>query len=371
MTTTITPFDPTIPPQEVSRLFHKLSDTRLPPYPVVPDADADYGPPLPWIRKLKQKWEESYKWAPVQAKISKWKHYTTQLEDMSIHFVHEPAKRNAEGAIPLLLVHGWPGSWYEFSRCIDPLTNPSGDEQAFHVVVPSLPGFTWSTGPPRRDWTLQDTARIFDTLMQRLGYTTYAAQGGDWGHWVVRELGARYGGTCKALHTNMCPSKPPGSEAQWTDREKTAQGMADWWLGKPRHEGKMGYAIEMRTHPQTIGIACSDSPVGILAWIGEKYYELVDPMYHDLENEGFVEDVCTTLSLYFFTSPSLMTSATCYTFNVRHEDYVEFDQAEENRIKTPFAFSSFRYDISPTSQRAAATTGNCRWFRREFMIIAA
>lgn len=368
--TDIHPFDPHIAKPEVDRFYRKLHDSRLPKEPVVPDAGEDYGPPLPWVHKLYKYWSQSYDWNAAQAQISSWHHFTTQLEDMTIHFVHEPAKKNADKAIPILLVHGWPGSWYEFSKCIDPLSNPkSDDEQAFHVVVPSIPGFTWSQGPRKRDWTLQDTARIFDKLMQRLGYNKYVAQGGDWGHWVVRELGAHYSDTCKVVHTNMCPSQPPVPEAEWTEREKTAQKMTDWWLGKPREEWHMGYAVEMRTRPQTIGIALSDHPVGIMMWVGEKYHELVDPGYRDLEDKRFCDDLCTTLCLYYFTSPSIMTSTLCYTFNVRHEDYVEFNTNPKNLIKAPFGFSSFRWDISPVSERCAATTGNCKWFKGEWRFV--
>ncbi|KAF3019809.1 hypothetical protein E8E14_012593 [Neopestalotiopsis sp. 37M] len=356
-------FDPTIDKSEVERLWRKLKDTRLPETPVVPDARDDYGPPLEWIHELYQKWCNDFDWEAAQRRISSWHHYTAEIEDLCIHFVHEPARRNREHAIPLLLVHGWPGSWFEFNRCINPLCDPPSDDQpAFHVVVASIPGFTWSSGPPR-DWTLQDTARVFDKLMRGLGYETYAAQGGDWGHWVMRELGSKYSETCRALHTNMCPSVPPVSEEQWTARERVAQDMTDWWLGRPRHETHMGYAVEMRTRPQTIGVALSDHPVGIMMWVGEKYYELVDPRYRDLEEKEFVDDLCTTLCLYFFTSPSIMTSCLCYTNNVRHEDYVDFNTRAENLIKSPFGFSSFRYDISPVTRRAAATTGNCKWFR--------
>ncbi|KAI0022439.1 Alpha/Beta hydrolase protein [Xylariomycetidae sp. FL0641] len=355
-------FDPTISQSEVDRLWRKLKDTRIPEHPVVPDAGDDYGPPLEWIQKLYSYWTNDFDWSAAQHRISSWKHHTTDIAGLTIHFVHQPSPR--ADAIPLLLVHGWPGTWYEFSRCINELSSPeSEDTPAFHCVVPSLPGFAWSSGPPR-DWTLQETARIFDTLMARVGYSRYVAQGGDWGHWVVRELGAHYYQRCKAVHTNLCPSVPPvESKAQWTQREKTAQTMTDWWLGVPGNEMHMGYAIEMRTRPQTIGMALTDSPLGIMMWVGEKYYELVDPRYRSLDDTRMLDDVCTTLCLYFFTSPSIMTSALCYTNNVRHEDYVEFNTRKENMIKVPFGFSSFRYDITPVSKRAAETTGNCQWFR--------
>ncbi|KAI1855367.1 hypothetical protein JX266_000232 [Neoarthrinium moseri] len=161
----------------------------------------------------------------------------------------------------------------------------------------------------------------------------------------------------------MCPSMPPLPKERWTERENTAQAMTHWWLGKPWHEWHMGYAVEMCTRPQTIGIALSDSPVGITMWVGEKYYELVDHKYRNLDDKDFVDDLCTTLCLYFFTSPSSMTSCLCYTNNVRHEDDVDFNTKPENMIKVPFGFSSFRYDITPVTRRAAATTEDCQWFK--------
>ena len=161
----------------------------------------------------------------------------------------------------------------------------------------------------------------------------------------------------------MCPSVPPVPQDQWTERETQAQQMTDWWLGKPGDEKHMGYAIEMRTRPQTIGLAFSDNPIGILCFVGEKYHELVDPRYRDLSDKRFMDDILTTVCLYYFTSPSIMTSMLCYYNNVRHEDYVEFNSKSENYIKAPFGFSSYRWDITPTSERAAATTGNCQWFR--------
>jgi hypothetical protein len=141
-----------------------------------------------------------------------------------------------------------------FQNVIGPLLN--GDDSqgpVFDLVVPSLPGYCWSQGPPRGH-TLQDTARLFDTLMRRLGYESYAVQAGDWGHWVLRELGSGRYPACKAVHTNMCPGAPPeGTEL--TEKEKKGMERAAWFLGKPLEEKHMGYAIEMRTRPQTIGVA--------------------------------------------------------------------------------------------------------------------
>ena len=246
-----------------------------------------------------------------------------------------------------------------------PLLEPEGaDQPAFDLVVPSLPGFCWSQGPPR-GWTLQDTARIYDALMKRLGYTSYVAQAGDWGHWVVRELGTGRYEACKAVHTNMCPGAPP-PDCKLNAREQAAMDRAKWWIGERLDEGHMGYAIEMRTRPQTIGVAFNDHPVGIMMFVGEKYLELADPNLGTatLENERFKHDVCATLSLYFFTPPSIMTSMLCYYNNVRHEVYTEFNAREENLVRVPLGVSTFPYDAFPVPRAGAeTTTTNLQFFK--------
>lgn len=254
---------------------------------------------------------------------------------------------------------------FRFQNVMKPLLEPEdANEPSFDLVIPSLPGFCWSQGPPR-GWTLQDTARVFDALMKRLGYNQYVAQAGDWGHWVIRELGSGRYDACKAVHTNMCPGAPPEGH-KMDEKDRASMQRAEWWLGKPLYEGHMGYAIEMRTRPQTIGVAFNDNPVGIMMWVGEKYNELADPNLGTatLENRHFADDVCTTLCLYFFTPPSIMTSMLCYYNNVRHEKYNEFNAEEENLIRVPFGVSSFPYDANPVSKAAAeTTTTNLKFFR--------
>jgi hypothetical protein len=174
----ITSFDPNIPQQDVDRLFRKLADSRLPQIPIVPDAGEDYGPSLSWIKKLYDYWLHEFKWEKAQAQISGWKHYMTEIEGLKVHFVHEKSKGGEKGMgrkmVPLLMVHGWPGTWFEFQNVMKPLLEgesegeEGGEGLVFDLVVPSLPGYCWSQGPPRGH-TLQDTARLFDTLMKRLG----------------------------------------------------------------------------------------------------------------------------------------------------------------------------------------------------------
>ncbi|CAN9248993.1 unnamed protein product [Alternaria alternata] len=355
MSSEIKPFDSAIPQPEVDRLFRKLADTRLPTQPIVPDAGEDYGPSLEWVQTLYNHWLNKFDWRRAQKQINKWNHFTTEIEGLKIHFIHQKAERR--DAVPLLLVHGWPGTWFEFQNVMQPLLNPENDTQpAFDLVIPSLPGYCWSQGPPRGH-TLQDTARLFDELMKRLGYTSYAAQAGDWGHWVVRELGSGRYPNCKAVHTNMCPGAPPEGTSL-TEKEKKGIARAEWFLGKPLNETHMGYAIEMRTRPQTIGVAFNDNPVGIMMFFGEKYNELADPSLGTatLVNEQWLHDLCTTLSLYFFTPPSVMTSMLSYYNNVRHEMYTKFDAKEENLIRVPLGVSTFPYDAFPAPKSGVETT---------------
>jgi pimeloyl-ACP methyl ester carboxylesterase len=221
------------------------------------------GPSLEWTRKLYNHWLHTFSWAKAQKQISEWHHFTTSISDMKVHFIHERARERTETAIPLLLVHGWPGTFFEFQNVMHDLLVPKDPSHpSFHLVVPSLPGFCWSQGPPR-GWTLQNTAGMYDTLMKRLGYESYVAQAGDWGHWVVRELGSGRFDSCRAVHTNMCPGAPP-KDYKMNEKEKAAMDRAQWWMGERLYEGHMGYAIEMRTRPQTIGVAFNDNPVGIM-----------------------------------------------------------------------------------------------------------
>ncbi|CAG5160306.1 uncharacterized protein ALTATR162_LOCUS5786 [Alternaria atra] len=155
----------------------------------------------------------------------------------------------------------------------------------------------------------------------------------------------------------MCPGAPPEG-ADLTEKEKKGLARAEWFLGKQLDEGHMGYAIEMRTRPQTIGVAFNDNPVGIMMFFGEKYNELADPSLGTatLDNEQWLHDLCTTLSLYFFTPPSVMTSMLSYYNNVRHEMYTKFDAKDENLIRVPLGVSTFPYDAFPAPKSGVETT---------------
>lgn len=206
----IYPFKVDIPREEVERLYRKVKDTRLPPKEIVPDAGNKYGPTYTWAKDLLEAWQNDFDWYPIQDEINAVPQFKTKVEDVNIHFVHVRSER--ADAIPLIMVHGWPGSFYEFSKVWKPLANPEDPKQpAFHVVVPSMPGYCFTDWPPKAGWTLQDNARIFDALMKRLGYSEYMFQGGDWAHWVGREMGSKYTDSCKLVHFNFAPSPLPST----------------------------------------------------------------------------------------------------------------------------------------------------------------
>lgn len=177
MSEEIKPFKIDIPKEEVARYYKKIRETRVPTHDIVPGAGNDYGFTTEWATDLYNTWTNDYNWDAEQKVMHQWPHFTTEIEGLTIHFIHK--RSESPNAYPLLMVHGWPGSFYEFSRVINTLTDAKSS-LPFHCVVPSLPGFCWSSGPPR-GWKLQDTARIFHTLMHRLGYKEFAVQTGDWG----------------------------------------------------------------------------------------------------------------------------------------------------------------------------------------------
>ena len=346
----VRPFEVTIPAPEVSRLYERLLSTRVPTLPIVPGAGSDYGISHDWAKDLYKYWLESYSWPNAAKRITSWPHFTTDLEGLSIHFVH--ARSSKEDAIPILLVHGWPGSFYEFSEVIDRLRD--GDhEQTFHCVAPSLPGFCWSGGPPR-GWTLKDTARIFHASMLRLGYQEYVVQAGDWGHWVGRELGAQYADSCRAVQFNYAPGVVPEG-VELTEREQRVQDRRRDWL-----ENHLGYAILMRTRPMTLGWMLQDNPVAIMVWVGEKYAELADPKKQ--QTGKWKDHILTTVCLYHFSNCA-MTASLVYYENIRHETFAQTALQPENKIIAPMGYSSFYYDSAPSSERAIERTGNLVMYR--------
>jgi pimeloyl-ACP methyl ester carboxylesterase len=323
---------------------------------------------MDWIHDLYEQYK-SFDWNRAQTHLNRYSHYLATIPDpespytLDIHFTHTPSKR--DDAIPIILIHGWPGSIHEFDRVVDPLSDPPADQQAFHVVVASIPGFLWSSPPPKKGWTMQDTARIFHHLMIGLGYDEYVAQAGDWGMFVARELGANpeFNKHCRAVHLNFSPTPLPEhlKEEDLTEREKSIEKRCQDWLDE-----HLGYAVVMRTRPHTLGVSLVDNPAGIMVWVGEKYLELVNPAH--LQNEEWrqrwTEATLTTICLYYF-SGCMMTSMLPYFENVKHAGFGDFVLAERNRVKVPLGFMSCAWDSRPGTKRGVERSGNLVYYRGE------
>ena len=350
-------FQVKISPDDVERLFDKIKDTRYPKSDIVPDAGEDYGVPTKWMLDTLDYWHRHFAWEPAQNAINRFDHFTTGIEDLNIHFIHQ--KSSQPDAIPILLIHGWPGSFHEFSEVINPLCQGGEGKQAFHCIVPSLPGFTFSSPPQRKGWTVKDTARVFHTLMQRLGYTKYVVQAGDWGQFPARELGAnpKYADSCQLIHLNWCPGALPEDlkETDLSEREKYARDKGANWRSE-----HIGYAVQMRTRPQSLDWMLRDNPLGLLSFVGEKYQEAANPEVYNTNK--WRHHVLTTVCLYYFTN-CIATSALVYYENTPHHLFASYVVAEDNKIRCPFGYTSYYYDTAPNSKRAAERTGNLVFYK--------
>ena len=290
----IRPFRIDIPQADVDDLRDRLARTRWPDQ--LPGVGWDYGIALDDVRELAEYWRTSYDWRVYERRLNSFPQFTTEIDGQAVHFLH--VRSASPGALPLIMTHGWPGSVVEFMEVIGPLTDPGahgGDPgDAFDMVVPSIPGFGFS-GPTRdRGWNVSRVARAWDTLMERLGYQRYGAQGGDWGSSISRELGVLVPSRVVGVHLNMLlPYIAPGSEPpdlDDRDRERVER------LRRFRLTGS-GYGAIQATRPQTVGYGLTDSPAGQLAWIAEKFGEWTDGGLGAVDRDQML----TNISVYWLT----------------------------------------------------------------------
>ncbi|MCM6775113.1 epoxide hydrolase [Nocardia sp. CDC159] len=277
MSTAITPFRIDIPQQRLDDLRARLDNARFPQ--PLPGDDWDTGVPTHWLRELVDYWRTGYDWRAAERRLNSFPQFTTEIEGQRIHFLHV---RSAEpNAVPLLLTHGWPGSVVEFLDIIGPLTDPrahGGDPaDAFHVVIPSLPGFGFSGPVTESGWSRDRIGRVWAQLMERLGYERYGVQGGDIGGAVSPEVGRAAPDRVIGVHvnggTNLPPFPIPDEElAELTDLERDRINRIAAFMRE-----EFGYIAIQSTRPQALGYGLVDSPVGQLAWIMDKFREWTHP----------------------------------------------------------------------------------------------
>jgi pimeloyl-ACP methyl ester carboxylesterase len=289
------PFKVAIPQAALDDLKLRLAMARWPEQETV--ADWSQGVPLQRLQTLVDDWHDRYDWRRAEATLNAYPQFTTRIDGLDLHFLHVRSKH--PHALPVLLTHGWPGSIFEFIKAIGPLVDPTAHggraEDAFHVIIPSLPGFGFSGKPTATGWGLPHIARAWSALMQRLGYTKWVAQGGDWGAGVTTWLAKQHAAGLAAVHLNLAILFPPPIEGPPDAQEQAALDQLIAYGGT-----KSGYAKIQGTRPQTIGYALADSPVAQAAWIYEKLAEWSDSGM-DPESVLTQDAILDNITLYWLT----------------------------------------------------------------------
>jgi pimeloyl-ACP methyl ester carboxylesterase len=296
--TSIAPFVYRAPQSELDELRARLAKARWPERETVDDWSE--GVPLAKLRSLVEYWRTSYDWRRCENRLNAFPQFQTEIDGLPIHFLHVQSPH--EKALPIIISHGWPGSILEFLKVLGPLADPTAHggkpEDAFHVVVPSLPGFAFSGKPTERGWNAPRIAKAWANLMDRLGYRHYFAQGGDWGAFVTTALAQQRPQGLLAIHLNFPQVVPDAIPTKLSPAEKQALDA----LARFRQDG-FGYFMEQATRPQTIGYALADSAVGQAAWLYEIFQAVTD-------NQGDPEDALTRdemldeITLYWLTNSS-------------------------------------------------------------------
>ena len=320
-TSAIRPFHVSFPETELADLRRRVNATKWPERETV--TDATQGVQLATMRKLADYWGKDYDWRKCEAKLKAWPHFITEIDGLDIHFIHVRSKH--EHALPMIVTHGWPGSVIEQLKIIGPLTDPEAHgghaADAFHLVIPSLPGYGFSGKPSAAGWGPERIARAWTVLMQRLGYTKYVAQGGDWGALITQLMGAQAAPGLLGIHTNM-----PGAVPSDIDKAALAGTPAPSGLSADERHAYdqlvffythgLGYALEMGNRPQTLyGIA--DSPIGLAGWILDhdaSSYAMMARVF-DGKTEGLTrDDILDNITFYWLTNTAV-SSARLYWEN--------------------------------------------------------
>ena len=277
-------------------LRDRLARTRFPD--AIPGTGWEYGTPIDEVRDLVEYWRDEYDWRAAEARLNELDQFVTEIDGTRIHFVHARSPR--ADALPLLLVHGWPGSIVEFLDVIPRLT-----ADGFHVVAPSLPGYGFSEAPRAPGWDIARVARAFVALMAGLGYDRYGAQGGDWGAQITTRMATVDSEHCVGLHLNMPIAGPPLGDAPLTDDEQ-----ADLAVMARFQREDAAYAQLQGAHPQTLGIALDDSPAGLLAWIAQRFRDWSD--CDGVLERSFTRDQLLTNVMLYWVTRSFTSSARLY-----------------------------------------------------------
>lgn len=331
-------FEARAPDEELDDLRARLAAARLPEAETVHRAAPDprrweQGVPLADLAETVNYWRTAYDWRSFEARLNRIGQFRTTIDGLGLHFLHRRSAR--ADATPLILTHGWPGSVAEFAHVVDDLADPKEPgAPAFHLVVPSLPGFGYSDKPATAGWGIEKIAAAWVELMGRLGYEKFLAHGGDWGGVITTVLGGRYPDRVLGIHSVLAQA-PPGLatdgltplERKWTEETR------DFWCNRA------AYAKQQATRPQTIGYALVDSPVGLLAWILDKFAEWTDTEdspFETISRDRLLDDV----TLYWLTRTGASAARIYYE---SHGGVNALDP--DLRVEVPSAISIYPRDI--------------------------
>jgi pimeloyl-ACP methyl ester carboxylesterase len=340
--TDVRPFKVEIPEDKLTDLRRRIAATRWPTRELV--QDRSQGVQLATMQKLARYWANDYTWRKAEAKLNALPQFTTEIDEVEMHFIH--VKSPHKDALPLIITHGWPGSVIELLEVVAPLTDPTAHggraEDAFHVVLPSLPGYGFSGEPSVRGWNAPRVAGAWATLMQRLGYTRYVAQGGDVGAAVTDLMGRFAPPGLLGIHMNLLVTVL--GIADQLPRESEQERAAHAALATFQTDG-FGYFLEMATRPQTIGYALLDSPIALAAWMcdhdTDSYYKIARAFVDDEPTGNLTRDhILDNITLYWLTGTAASAARSYWEDALARAQAAAAGQPPPD-VKLPVGFTTF------------------------------
>jgi pimeloyl-ACP methyl ester carboxylesterase len=343
-----------VPEEALVDLRRRINQTKWPEQETV--MDASQGVQLATVQKLADYWSTEHDWRKVEARLNALPNFITNIDGLDIHFIHVRSKH--ENALPMIVTHGWPGSIIEQMKIVEPLTNPTAHggsaADAFHLVIPSLPGYGFSGKPTAPGWNPVSIAKAWATLMQRLGYVRYVAQGGDWGNAVSEVMALQQPPGLLGIHTNMAATVPADVSKALSATGPPPAGLSPderhaWDQLIDFYKNGLGYAIEMSYRPQTLyGIV--DSPVGLAAWMIDhdiRSYEMIARVF-DGRSEGLSrDDVLDNVTLYWLTNTAISSARLYWDTTNKLPPGGFFDV---RGVQLPVAVSAFAEEIYQAPQ---------------------
>jgi pimeloyl-ACP methyl ester carboxylesterase len=342
--TEIRSFSVEFPQEQIEDLRRRIEATRLPTKELV--EDRSQGVQLATIQELARYWMEEYDFGRIEARLNALPQFTTEIDGVDVHFIHVESPH--EDALPLIMTHGWPGSVMELLETIGPLTDPTAHggtaEDAFHLVLPSLPGYGFSSEPSELGWNVGRVAQAWAELMHRLGYSRYVAQGGDVGAAVTDTMGRQAPEGLVGIHINLLVTVLGGPQQTESEQEREAAGQ----LAAFRETG-FGYFLEMATRPQTIGYALLDSPVALAAWLldhdTDSYYK-ISRAFVDGEPVGNLtrDHILDNITLYWLTGTGASAARSYWEDGLARAKAIASGQAPPE-LSLPVGFTTFPGEI--------------------------